>query len=175
VSGLRLYLMRHAKSSWDDPGTADFDRPLNERGRRAAAEMGALMAAKGYVPDRILCSNATRAQQTLAGVLGELPTTPEIIHTRGIYEADTARLLQLIRTSGSASAALMMIGHNPGIGELAQELAGGGNLAAVGRVQAKFATAALAVLSFTGSRWEEISRGAGRLDAFHTPARHGGD
>ncbi len=175
MSRLRLYLMRHAKSAWDQPELADFDRPLNERGRRAASEMGGLMAAKGYAPERVLCSNAKRAQETLAGVLGELPSRPDIIHTRGIYEADTARLLQLIRISGGSARALMLIGHNPGMSDLAQLLSGGGSLAAIGRLQGKFPTAALAVLSFDAPDWSAIGSGAGRLDAYHTPARHHGD
>jgi phosphohistidine phosphatase len=132
---VRLYLLRHAKSSWDEPGLADHDRPLAPRGRRAAKAMGRYLREQGIEPDLILCSSATRARQTL-----ERLGLPGARIEPGLYGADAATLRRFIPKAASA----MLIGHNPGIHDLAVSLARSGPR--VPELAAKFPTGALATL-----------------------------
>lgn len=111
-----LILMRHAKSSWDTAGLADHDRPLNARGIRAAKAMGDWMRANKWVPDQVLCSTAARTRETLAG-LG-LQVTPEF--DKHLYHASATQMLRIL--SKAKGQTVLMIGHNPGIAEFAQEI-----------------------------------------------------
>ncbi|ESR26756.1 SixA phosphatase family protein [Lutibaculum baratangense] len=166
---LRLYLLRHAKSSWDDAEVQDFDRPLAERGLKAAEAMAAFIAREGYLPAVIACSSARRARQTLQPLIGHLSGEVDIRLTRRIYDADPQDLLDALRATGGTATSLMMIGHNPTFEDLAALLAPGGDGEALSRMRQKFPTAALAVIEFEAARWDEVGPGAGRLVAFHTP------
>ncbi len=111
----RLWLLRHAKSSWDDPTLDDHDRPLSQRGRRACASLRRHCAASAVLPEVVLCSTATRARETLAalgGVLGD----PEILLEDGLYLASAHGLLTRLRALDAESA--LLVGHNPGLQEL---------------------------------------------------------
>jgi len=169
MSGLRLYLLRHAKSSWAEPGMADFDRPLAERGHLSATAMGHLMTEEAFLPELLLCSTAQRTRETLAYLLAHFRHEMTVRLTRGIYEASADDLLGLIRQWGGTARSLLLIGHNPAIEELAQSLAPSGDEPALTRLAAKFPTAALAVIDFGAAQWSEIGSGAGRLAAYHTP------
>ena len=117
---MRLHLLRHAKSSWKDESLADRDRPLAGRGRRAAAAMAEHFAAQGIVPGLVLCSTAVRTHQTYARLeLGDVPVRYE----PGIYGASADELLTLLRTVPDTVDTLLMIGHNPGLEDLALLLA----------------------------------------------------
>jgi phosphohistidine phosphatase len=130
-----LYLLRHAKSSWDEPGLADHDRPLAPRGRRAAKAMGRYLREQGIEPEVILCSSATRARQTLERLgLSGARIEP------GLYAADAATLRGFIPEGDSA----MLIGHNPGLHDLALSLARSGPR--LDELAAKFPTGALATI-----------------------------
>ncbi len=165
-----LFLLRHAKSSWDDPSLADFDRPLAARGRGAAPRMAAYMRKKGLVPDLVLCSAARRARETwelMAPVLGaDAP-----VRTRGtLYGAEPGRLLAALRRAPRGTSSVLLIGHNPEIEDLAHRLCGPGSKGkALARLRAKYPTAALAVISFEGERWSTIGEGRGVLKRFVRP------
>lgn len=165
-----LYLLRHAKSSWADSSLADFERPLNRRGEKAAPRIGAYMHDAGWLPDLVLCSSAARACQTwelAAPLLGrEIP----VKRLKSLYLATPSRLLGVIRRQPDAVGSLLLIGHNPGLEALAAQLAGPrSKKKALAAFHDKLPTAALAVLTFEVARWAEVGRGGGRLTHFVTP------
>ncbi len=168
---LTLSLLRHAKSSWADPSQDDFDRPLNERGDEAAPRMGAFMARNRIAPDLILCSAAIRTRQTLAHVLPHLPAKTEVGYEESLYLATAIELLALVRKTKAAVSHLMLVGHDPGMHDLATRLAGSGDPALLSALAAKFPTSGLAVLAFDARAWSGVELGAGRLVLFMTPKR----
>jgi phosphohistidine phosphatase len=157
-----LVLLRHAKSSWADPDLPDHDRPLNARGREAAALVGRHVREEGLHPDLVLCSSAIRTRQTLERL--ELPDRVEVVIEDGLYGAADESLLRRIRQVPPDDATVLVIAHNPGIEDLARALDRHG-LAGV----EKFPTAAMAVLRFAIDGWGETRAGAGHLDTFFTP------
>jgi phosphohistidine phosphatase len=164
-----LLLMRHAKSSWDQPELADLDRPLAARGRDAAPLVARYLADHGLVPQLVLGSPAQRVRETwqlMAPVLGGAIACKT---SRGLYEGRPGRLLQTLRRVDGAVGTLMLIGHNPALGELAQSLAGDGSKKALERLRTKFPTAAVAVLAFEGEGWADLAPGGGRLQELVRP------
>ena len=121
----RLFLLRHAKSSWDDPALADHDRPLAGRGRRASKLIAQHMREEAIEPSLVLCSSATRTQQTLELIMPALQT-PEVSIERGLYGASSARCSIGFERSALPTSSAMLIGHQPAIRELALALAGDG-------------------------------------------------
>jgi len=166
---LTLSLLRHAKSSWDDPTLADFDRPLSKRGETAAPRMGAYMAAQGLRPDLVLCSPAVRARQTLDLVLSHLSGGPTVIYENAFYLAAPSVFLARIRKIEADVHHALIVGHDPGIQGLALELCHTGKAKALTALRGKFPTAALAVISFQVGAWAKVAPGKGRLDRFVTP------
>lgn len=162
-----LYLLRHAKAALAEPGMQDIDRPLNGRGRQACSLVAGYLRQAG-LPDEVLCSAARRTRETLELVAGALDWTPPATHSARLYLASLPTLLQHIRKA--AGARLMLVGHNPGIEELAGELAGSGDREALARLHAKYPTAGLAVISFQVDDWSKVVPRGGRLEAFVTPA-----
>lgn len=164
-------LLRHAKSSWDDPQQKDFDRPLNERGRRAAPLIGAYLAAHGLAPDIVLCSSARRTRETLKLLVESLgrPKNTQILDT--LYLASAPSLLAHINALVETFRHVLVIGHNPGLEMLASELADpvGSDKLALRRMAGKFPTGALARFEFDVDEWKGVARGEGRLIAFVTP------
>ena len=167
---LALYILRHAKSDKGNPALADFDRPLNERGLREAADVAALMSARGYEPARILCSSSRRTRETLAPLVPLLKSDTTIELTRRLYDASVETLMAAIREQSREVRSLMLIGHNPGLEELARILPGGGDGAAMARLRTGFPPASLAVIGFDVGEWRDVSPGEGRLAAFEVPA-----
>lgn len=172
---LRLLLLRHAKSSWDEPDLADFDRPLNQRGRAAADAMGAFMEGRGMMPSRILCSAARRARETLACVLPHLSGDIDICIAERLYESDAPGYLTAVREYGGTDLTVMLIGHNPATEEFAHVLAPVGDAAGIAALRNKFPTAGLVVIGFDLPQWRDIGPGEGRLISFHTPKTIGGE
>jgi phosphohistidine phosphatase len=168
---LTLSLLRHAKSSWDDPGLGDVERPLNERGEKAAARMGAYMAEHGIAPDLVLSSPSVRTRQTLDLLLPKLPSRPPVAFEDNLYLASAATMLRRVRKLKAAVSHVMVVGHDPGMHSLAAELAGSGNPADLQALAAKFPTAGLAVIAFEARAWPQVKPGAGRLVLFMTPRR----
>jgi phosphohistidine phosphatase len=167
IETAHLYLLRHAKSSWDDPSIDDHDRPLAPRGRRAADRIAEYATKRGIRPNLILCSSAMRARQTLERIAPNLGQDAEIHIERSLYGATEDRLLELLHGIPDVVASVMMIGHNPGVQDLALLLTSGGTLRA--RLEGKFPTAGLATLAFRGIGWENLDRGSGELVDFVVP------
>jgi phosphohistidine phosphatase len=113
----RLILMRHAKSDWTDTDATDHARVLNPRGRAACDAIGPWLAAHGYVPDEVLCSDAARTQETWARIAPHLPDTPAPTLRPDLYLAEPGGMLGALQ--GASGAVVAMVGHNPGIGSLA--------------------------------------------------------
>lgn len=155
----RLILTRHAKSSWDDPAMANHDRPLNDRGRRSARELGDWMASRGYEPEEVLCSTATRTRETWERVAGApLEVRPILRLERGLYQAGPEKMLEILRSGTQPT--LMMIGHNPGIAELAALLPARAPANADFR---RYPTAATLVLDFQIDSWADLRLGDGSV------------
>jgi phosphohistidine phosphatase len=164
-----LMLMRHAKSSWDQPELADLDRPLAPRGQEAASLMARFIKKSKSKPDLVLCSPAARVRETwqlMAPVLGRSVDCKTL---RTIYLGAPSRLLEAVRRASDEVETLMLIGHNPGLGRLAAGLCGVGPKNPLERMRSKFPTAALAVIDFDVERWDQVAPGAGRLRAFVRP------
>lgn len=170
----RLYLLRHAKSSWGDPGLPDHERPLNARGQAAAAAMGRHLAGWDRPPDAILASTARRVVETLAILrpAAGLKHVP-ILRDRGLYLAEHPALLARLRQAPPEADSLLLVGHNPGLHDFAVRLAGEiseADLAMRERLRAGYPTCALAVIDFPqAENWLGIGWGDGRLEDFVTP------
>jgi phosphohistidine phosphatase len=167
---LTLSLLRHAKSSWDEMGSSDFERPLAPRGIDAAPRMGRAMHEAGVHPELVLCSAAARTRQTLDLVLPELGLpSPTLVYDEKLYLAPPESLLTTIHTLSTKAASIMIVGHNPGHHLLALALAGTGSRPAMALLADKFPTAGLAVLTFKTTLWRDVTPGTGTLTHFITP------
>jgi phosphohistidine phosphatase len=167
---MELMLLRHAKSSWDDAILDDAARPLAPRGEVAATAMGAMMAAEGLVPDRVLCSPALRARQTWERVSACLPRPVEAEIFDGLYDfGDGSALAEVVRRSGGEARRLMLVGHNPAMENLANRLAAAGDKKLRALMAEKYPTAALAVLSFDLESWRDFGAQGGTLARFVRP------
>ncbi len=164
-----LTLMRHAKSAWDLGIDADHMRPLNERGRRAVPVVGSYLAQLGFVPDLVLCSTATRTRETLDRLLRDFPEAPEIRYEQGLYLASGETCLERLRRLGKRWRRVLVIGHNPGLQDLAAHLVSEADRALAGRIADKFPTAALAFLECALEQWSELGPGSVRAARFVTP------
>lgn len=164
-AGQRLVLLRHAKSDW--PDVADHERPLARRGRRDAPAVGRWLTASGYLPDAVVCSTALRARETWDLASAELPpgALPVVRYEPRVYGASVLGLLMLVREFDPAWRTVVVVGHNPGLAELAVGLADPG-----AERPSAFPTAFVAVLGLPGS-WVEAAPGEARLLAFTIPAR----
>lgn len=165
----RLLLLRHAKSAWDAETIADYDRPLNARGRSALPLMGHHMAIHGLAPQKILCSSARRTRETLAGLLPFFGDDLGARLTRDLYDAGEDRMIDQIRAHGGNARTLLVIGHNPGLQETALALIGAGNPLFIEDIEAKFPTAGLAVIDFPAMKWVDVEPKTGRIVAFFRP------
>ena len=158
----QLLLLRHAKSSWSDPDLADHDRPLNARGRQAATLVGRHLRASAPVPDLVLCSSARRTRETLE--LLDIGAATEVVVEDRLYGAGAGDLLARLRTVPAAVKSVLLIGHNPGIEQLAALL-----IDSDGATAESFPTAALADVRLPISAWADLDPGVGRLHAFVVP------
>ena len=149
-----LFILRHAKSSWDDAGLSDFDRPLNDRGVRAAGIMGGVMRERDFRPQIIVCSTALRARRTAELVTQALDFAGEIVYDDRIYEASTHRLVEVAASINDKCASSMLVGHNPGMEGLILYLTG---------TLVPMATASLAVIDLSAEYWANLSPGCGKL------------
>lgn len=164
----QLLLLRHAKSSWHDAKLADRDRPLNERGRRAAAAMRKAMRELGLAPDLVLVSPVRRTLQTLEA-LEPWDDTPLIEQIEALYLADATQLIGTLQDVPETVRSVLLIGHNPGMHDLAQALiAGTQPTDAARRLAAGYPTGALAEFAVAGP-WSRLGPGGARLTRFITP------
>jgi phosphohistidine phosphatase len=152
----RLILTRHTKSSWDDPMTPDHDRPLNDRGKAAAADLGEWLASRGYVPETVLCSDAQRTRKTFSGIAPALPGAPVLDLKPALYHAGPDVMLAVMRHAKADT--IMMIGHNPGIAEFATRLV---TRAPMNPEFSRYPTGATLVVEFNVETWEQVEFGTG--------------
>lgn len=161
---LRLVLIRHAKSSWDDPMADDHARILNARGRDSADRLGRWLAAEGHRPDTALVSDAARTRETWARIAAGLPGAPAAQHLPALYHAGPDVMLRCLQAATGDCVA--MVGHNPGIAGFARWLL------AEAPAHPRFAdypTGATLVAEFPAARWADVAPGSGRLVAFVVP------
>lgn len=149
-----LLLLRHAKSSWDDPSLSDFDRPLARRGKKAAPRMGKALQQRGPLPDLILSSPAVRARRTIEAFRqgAKLDITPQF--EEGLYDASSAQIIQIVRRLPDTSSCAMLVGHNPGCEDTLFRLTG---------ACVSMPTAALACIELEVGRWKDVENANGRL------------
>jgi phosphohistidine phosphatase len=164
----QLLLLRHAKSSWDDPRLADRDRPLSQRGQRDAAMMRTAMRDLGLAPDLVLVSPSRRTMETLEA-LEPWDDAPLIEPVDSLYLGGPAQLLAVLHEVAETVRSVLLIGHNPGLHELALTLAGSAPPAAERRLRVKFPTAALAEFTVSGL-WGDVGQQTTSLVRFVTPA-----
>jgi phosphohistidine phosphatase len=159
-----VLLLRHAKSAWSNADLADHERPLNRRGERAAEAMADHIVKKAPRPDLILCSTATRSRQTLAPLVHRLTApAPPILLEKGLYIAPQAILLARLRKVADEARIVLLIGHNDGIWQLADALAGSGRAGLLQALHEKFPTGALAVLRAPIDHWADLAAGSAEL------------
>lgn len=160
----RLILTRHAKSAWDDPAMADHDRPLNDRGKAAAADLGQWLASRDYVPAEVYCSDAERTRKTWSGIAPALPGTPILALKPALYHAGPDVMLAVLKHATADT--VMMIGHNPGIADFAARLVAS---APINPDFARYPTGATLVVDFMVEAWSDIAYGAGAVVDFVIP------
>lgn len=155
-----LYILRHAKSSWENADLSDYERPLNERGLQAAPLVGGVMKKNLLQPALILSSPAKRAAQTAALIKDATEFEGEVRFDERIYEASPARLLEIISEQNEKFESLMLVGHNPGLEGLLRFL--------IGKTEA-MPTAALAVVDLETDNWNKINSASGKLRTLIRP------
>lgn len=164
-----LHIVRHAKSSRDDPGLDDHDRPLAGRGRRVAPAMATWMVEHGVAPRLVLVSTARRCRETWAAMQPAFAPRPEVAFEADLYLASSEELLARLRRLPDEDGEVMLIGHNPGLQDLAVGLAGSRS-APHAKLAAKFPTGALCSFAFDGKSWRSIGLGQARITHFIRPA-----
>ena len=169
----RLLLLRHAKTETDAPSGQDQDRRLDDRGRRDAAELGRWIGGHPPVPDRVLVSPAVRTHQTweiAREAMRAAAPQPEVEFLPELYGADPAQLLQIIRLASVTDPhRLMVVGHNPGLHELALTLTGSGDAAARKALDDNLPTSGLAIFDFATNDWNDVAFRRGKLVQFISP------
>ncbi len=169
----RLLLLRHAKAAAPAPGQGDHARTLDPRGRRAAPVIARFMAANHMTPDLVLCSDAARTRETWALVAAENGWA-DVDHQflKALYLAEAARICHVIQREAGTAATVLVVGHNPGIEELAGALADRDDRQARRDLAAGMATATLVALTLPGA-WPALDRGGCTVDTIARPAALG--
>lgn len=163
----RLTLLRHAKSTWDDPVARDFDRPLNRRGRKAARRIGEEMRSLGLAFDAVIASPAVRVRETLGEVEAGFGRDLGVTFEQHMYLATPETLLDLVRAGGDDGESLLLVGHNPGLESLVMTLTSGTGLR--DEAALKYPTATLAEITLPAARWSDVAPGSGTLARFIRP------
>ncbi len=162
---MNILLMRHAKSSWDDPGLTDHERPLADRGKRDAPKMGRMLKISGFTPGHIISSTARRAVETAKLVAGHSSFDPEKIETdRGLYFSSSDDYVKAIQRTSQKVETVMLVGHNPLMEEVCSQL-----VTMMDRLSVRFPTAAVACLRFDGRSWSDCEPGVNQLVWFVNP------
>ena len=157
-----LYLVRHAKSSWNNPSMLDFDRPLNRRGEHDAPEIGRRMRERNALPETIVCSPARRAMETLELLNAEMGVAADAIFMqKRIYEASTKTLLEIVRELDDRFSSAMLIGHNPSMTWLASELSG--------EPIHNMPTCAIAAIELDAEKWKKTGHCPAKLQFLDYP------
>lgn len=165
----RLILLRHAKSAWNRAELADFERPLAPRGKKAAPVMGQFLAQQKKLPDLVLCSSARRAVETWQLIAAQLPKDIPARQNKALYMAMPREMLKLLQKTPDEHDCVLLIGHNPGIADLAAWLCAQAKDEKHAQLAAKFPTAAVAIIDFDVASWRDVEADSGRLIDFVTP------
>ncbi|MBP6011247.1 MAG: histidine phosphatase family protein [Alphaproteobacteria bacterium] len=168
-----VYILRHAKSDWAEAGLKDHERPLNDRGREAAPKMGAYLKAKRYKPSLVLCSTARRTVETCDLIKLSLGAGVTVTFEEALYLAEVRQLVERLRRLDDDIETVMIIGHNPGLEQLANGLPASPSTDEEERLhrrmREKFSTCALAVIKLPVKTWREVKMGSGTLKDFMRP------
>lgn len=159
----RLAILRHAKSSWDDPGLDDFNRPLNERGWKAARRLGREMEKRKMKFDLVLSSTSARTRETIDGVQRHYDFDAPIKFEQDIYLANKPTLLALVRSLDDKVKAPLIVGHNPGLEMLIADLTEDDDQGFRQRIKGKLPTGALTILELDAKHWSEVGKGRGKI------------
>ena len=159
----RLAILRHAKSSWDDPALDDFNRPLNDRGWKAARRLGRELKQRGLKFDLVLSSTAARTRETIDGVQEHYAFDAPITFEQQLYGASAETLLTMVRRLSEAVTAPLIVGHNPGLEQLIRELTHDDSRGFRERVAGKFPAGALAIIELPAKRWAQVEPGSGEI------------
>jgi phosphohistidine phosphatase len=159
----RLSLLRHAKSSWDDPGLEDFNRPLNERGWKAARRMGRELKHRAMHFDFVLASSAARVRETIGAIEEKYDFAAPIRFEPRVYLATEEILLSLVQSLPETAGSALIVGHNPGLERICVELTHDDEQGLRQRVAGKFPTAAFAAIELPVKHWADVTPGAGEL------------
>lgn len=167
----RIFLLRHAKASWPEPGMRDFDRPLAPRGIEDARKIGTVMRAAEYRPERVICSTALRTRQTWHQIAPQLDIPEQnVVFEDQLYDSDNSSYIEAIQSSRDAESVLI-VGHNPMIEDVASALAAGGSDSAMRRLSKGFPTSGLAIIKFEGGL-NDVTLSGGYLEDFLRPSSH---
>jgi phosphohistidine phosphatase len=164
----RLFLIRHAKAE-PNVGRGDYERRLTGRGRDDAKRVAAALAARRILPDLLVHSGAARAKETAEILAAAWRGKVELQEDGRLYDASLTALLDRTRALSDELKHVGLVGHNPGLGELASALTGSGAEPEVRRLAAKYPTGAVVVLDFSIKRWDEVERSLGMLALYLTP------
>lgn len=165
----RLLLFRHAKAERPEVGVEDRARTLMERGRKDAARIGAFMAAHALKPDRVLVSPAARTQESWKYLSGAFKPVPVATLTERLYDATPHAILAAIKEAPPSAHTLMLVGHNPGLHEVALMLIASGDIDARERLHEKLPTSGLVIVDFAFDDWSKLHPQSGRLERFISP------
>jgi phosphohistidine phosphatase len=165
----RLLLFRHAKAERSEAGMEDRTRKLIERGRKDAAKIGAYMASHGLIPDRVIVSPSTRTQETWKFAAAGFRPAPAVNSPERLYNAAPAAILGVIKEAPAAAHTLLVVGHNPGLHELALTLIASGNVEMREQLREKLPTSGLVIIDFALDGWSKLHVQSGRLERFVTP------
>jgi phosphohistidine phosphatase len=157
----RIYLLRHAKSDWEAEYDTDHERPLNRRGRTAAAQMGQYLTTIDQAPDLVVTSSAVRARDTVELAMSSGSWDCPVEVTRDLYATSPSSVVHLVQTYAGSHDRLLLVGHEPTWSELASSLIGGGHI--------KLPTAAIARIDFDVDGWPEVDVHTGTLAWVVTP------
>lgn len=165
----RLLLLRHAKAERSEPGMNDQSRVLIDRGRKDAAKIGTYMAGHALVPDRVVLSPAARTQETWKYAAAAFHPAPAAMSAERLYDATPHVILGVIKDTPASAHTLLVIGHNPGLHELALMLIAAGDIEARARLREKLPTSGLLLIDFALDNWSKLHPQSGRLERFVSP------
>lgn len=167
---LRLYILRHAKSSWALPGRSDFDRGLNDRGKKDLPKLANAMVSNSFLPDYIYSSSSNRTRLTIDGIVSAIDDfTPTLEFLDNLYSGSLDNYLNALKLNQNAEHSLMIVGHNPTCDALASYLIADGLDKAMQTIAYKFPTGALAVIDIDINHWSDIAENTGYLVDFILP------
>jgi phosphohistidine phosphatase len=165
----RLILLRHSAAARTEPGESDQDRELTAEGLADAALVGAYLANHSFRPERVLVSPAVRTRESWRQIAAALRTAPDAVFDRRIYNASSQALFNVIAETPDDARTVLMLGHNPGLHELAVLLVANGDIDTRERLRENFPTSGIAIIDFTLGSWPKIHPHGGRLERFVSP------